>query len=87
MWFSLSRGDNENVRFSEAPASIKSSPGLGLPPVRPWWFIPFIMPFYAIWPMLRRLTNKFGWPGLVGWLMNQETLTEPLSAESLVPVE
>lgn len=40
-------------------------PGLGLPPVGPWWFIPFIMQFYAIWPMLRRLTNKFGWPGLV----------------------
>lgn len=35
-------------------------PGFGLPPVGPWWFIPFIMQFYAIWPMLRRLTNKFG---------------------------
>jgi Acyltransferase family len=33
--------------------------------VGPWWFIPFIMQFYAIWPMLRRLTNKFGWQGLV----------------------
>jgi peptidoglycan/LPS O-acetylase OafA/YrhL len=40
-------------------------PGLGLPIVGPWWFIPFIMQFYAIWPMLRRLTNKFGWQGLV----------------------
>ena len=40
-------------------------PGIGLPIVGPWWFIPFIMQFYAIWPMLRRLTNKFGWPGLV----------------------
>ncbi len=40
-------------------------PGLGLPPVGPWWFIPFIMQFYAIWPLLRRLTNKFGWPGLM----------------------
>lgn len=40
-------------------------PGLGLPPVGPWWFIPFIMQFYAIWPLLRTLTNKFGWPGLV----------------------
>jgi peptidoglycan/LPS O-acetylase OafA/YrhL len=40
-------------------------PGIGFPPVGPWWFIPFIMQFYAIWPLLRRLTNKFGWPGLV----------------------
>jgi hypothetical protein len=40
-------------------------PGLGLPPIGPWWFIPFIMQFYAIWLMLRRLTDKFGWPGLV----------------------
>lgn len=40
-------------------------PGLGLPPVGPWWFIPFIMQFYAIWPFLRRLTQRFGWPALV----------------------
>lgn len=40
-------------------------PGLGLPPVGPWWFIPFIMQFYVIWPILRNLTKKFGWPGLV----------------------
>ena len=40
-------------------------PGLRLPPIGPWWFIPFIIQFYAIWPILRRLTNKFGWQGLV----------------------
>jgi peptidoglycan/LPS O-acetylase OafA/YrhL len=40
-------------------------PGLGLPPVGPWWFIPFIMQFYAIWPLLRWLTRKFGWQGLL----------------------
>ena len=40
-------------------------PGLGLPPVGPWWFIPFIMQFYAMWLCLRYLTKKFGWPGLV----------------------
>jgi peptidoglycan/LPS O-acetylase OafA/YrhL len=40
-------------------------PGLGFPPVGPWWFIPFITQFYAIWPLLRKLTNKFGWQGLV----------------------
>lgn len=40
-------------------------PGSDLPVVGPWWFIPFIMQFYAIWPFLRRLTSKFGWQGLV----------------------
>ena len=40
-------------------------PGIDLPVVGPWWFIPFIMQFYAIWPLLRRLTRKFGWQGLV----------------------
>jgi peptidoglycan/LPS O-acetylase OafA/YrhL len=40
-------------------------PGMGLPPVGPWWFICFIMQFYAIWPLLRKLTVKFGWQGLV----------------------
>jgi peptidoglycan/LPS O-acetylase OafA/YrhL len=39
-------------------------PGYGLPPVGPWWFIPFIIQCYAIWPFLRRLTLRFGWPGL-----------------------
>jgi peptidoglycan/LPS O-acetylase OafA/YrhL len=37
----------------------------GLPPVGPWWFIPFIMQCYAIWPLLRKLTRRFGWPALV----------------------
>jgi len=40
-------------------------PGKVLPVVGPWWFIPFIMQFYAIWPLLRKLTKRFGWPGLV----------------------
>ena len=40
-------------------------PGLGLPPVGPWWFIPFILEFYAVFFVLRRLTKEFGWPGLV----------------------
>ena len=40
-------------------------PGIGLPPVGPWWFIPFILQFYAMWHFLRWLTNKIGWPGLV----------------------
>lgn len=40
-------------------------PGMGLPPIGPWWFIPFIIQFYVIWPLLRKLTAKFGWPALV----------------------
>jgi peptidoglycan/LPS O-acetylase OafA/YrhL len=40
-------------------------PGHDFPPVGPWWFIPFIIQFYAIWHLLRRLTIKFGWPGLL----------------------
>jgi peptidoglycan/LPS O-acetylase OafA/YrhL len=40
-------------------------PGYGLPPVGPWWFIPFIIQFYAIWFLLRKLTIKLGWPGLL----------------------
>jgi peptidoglycan/LPS O-acetylase OafA/YrhL len=40
-------------------------PGYLLPPVGPWWWIPFIIQFYAIWPLLRRLTIKFGWQGLL----------------------
>ena len=40
-------------------------PGVGLPPIGPWWFIPFTMQFYAIWPLLRKMTEKFGWHGLL----------------------
>lgn len=40
-------------------------PGLGLPPVGPWWFIAFILEFYALFFLLRRITKEFGWPGLV----------------------
>lgn len=35
--------------------------GFGLPPVGPWWFIPFTVQFYAMWPLLRKLTRRFGW--------------------------
>ena len=40
-------------------------PGMGLPPVGPWWFIPFIMQAYALFPILRSITRRFGWPALV----------------------
>jgi peptidoglycan/LPS O-acetylase OafA/YrhL len=39
-------------------------PGYFLAPIGPWWFMPFIVQFYAIWPLLRKLTMKFGWLGL-----------------------
>lgn len=39
-------------------------PGFGLPPIGPWWFIPFILQFYALFPLLRRFTTRFGWLGL-----------------------
>ncbi|MBS1805986.1 MAG: acyltransferase [Acidobacteria bacterium] len=40
-------------------------PGHGLPPVGPWWFIPFIMQAYALFPILRGVTRRLGWPALV----------------------
>ncbi|MGH7285732.1 MAG: acyltransferase family protein [Polyangiaceae bacterium] len=39
-------------------------PGHQLPPIGPWWFIPFIMESYAIWPVLRAITMRFGARGL-----------------------
>lgn len=36
-----------------------------LPPIGPWWFIPFIVQFYALWPLLRRFTMRFGPRGLL----------------------
>ncbi len=40
-------------------------PGLGLPPVGPWWFLPFIMQFYVLWPSLKRVAARFGAQGLI----------------------
>ena len=39
--------------------------GFGLPPVGPWWFLPFIMQFYCVWPALRRFGARFGVRGLI----------------------
>jgi len=33
-------------------------------PVGPWWFMPFIMQLYCLWPFLRRIVRRFGAPGL-----------------------
>ena len=62
-------------------------PGLGLPPVGPWWFIPFIMQLYAIWPILRWLTRKYGWQGLLAlsivcFLVT--SIANPVLAHSLI---
>ena len=40
-------------------------PGHDLPPVGPWWFLPFIMQFYLIWPWLAGLARRYGPTGLL----------------------
>jgi peptidoglycan/LPS O-acetylase OafA/YrhL len=40
-------------------------PGYGLPPVGPWWFLPFIIQFYCIWSLLGWFARRFGGAGLV----------------------
>lgn len=39
-------------------------PGIGLPPVGPWWFLPFIVQFYCIWPGLAAFSRRFNLAGL-----------------------
>ena len=36
-----------------------------LPPVGPWWFLPFIMQFYLVWPWLAELARRRGPTGLL----------------------
>lgn len=40
-------------------------PGYDLPPVGPWWYMPFVMQFYCLWPLLRRFSMRFGRRGLL----------------------
>lgn len=40
-------------------------PFYGLPPVGPWWFLPFIVQFYCLWPALARLIRRTGSVGLL----------------------
>jgi peptidoglycan/LPS O-acetylase OafA/YrhL len=47
-------------------AIINLVPGYGLPPVGPWWFLPFIVQFYCLWPALAGLSRRFGPAGLAG---------------------
>ncbi len=46
-------------------ALINLVPGYGLPPVGPWWFLPFIVQFYCLWPALAAFSRRFGAPGLL----------------------
>jgi peptidoglycan/LPS O-acetylase OafA/YrhL len=40
-------------------------PGYGLPPIGPWWFLPFIVQFYCLWPALAALSRRVGARGLL----------------------
>ncbi len=40
-------------------------PDYALPPVGPWWFIPFIFQFYLVFPLLHQFNSRFGVNGLL----------------------
>jgi len=63
-FFQLIRSTGVGILLTFAGVS-NLVPGQGLPVVGPWWFIPFILQFYAIWPFLRKMTKRFGWPGFL----------------------
>ena len=39
-------------------------PWHGQLPVGPWWYMPFIMQVYCLWPLLRKFARRFGMHGL-----------------------
>jgi len=39
-------------------------PHLGLPPVGPWWFLPFIIQFYCVWFLFAKFSQKIALKGL-----------------------
>jgi peptidoglycan/LPS O-acetylase OafA/YrhL len=41
-------------------------PGYGIPPIGPWWFIPFIVQVYFLWPAIRWIAVRTGMAGLLG---------------------
>jgi len=45
-------------------ALINWVPHLGLPPIGPWWFLPFIIQFYFLWPVFVRFSERFELKGL-----------------------
>jgi peptidoglycan/LPS O-acetylase OafA/YrhL len=46
-------------------ALIDLIPGYHLPPVGPWWFLPFIIQFYCIWGLLAAFSRRFRVIGLI----------------------
>jgi len=40
-------------------------PGEGITPVGPWWFLPFIMQFYLVFPAMLLIFRKYGVPSLL----------------------
>lgn len=44
-------------------------------PVGPWWFMPFIMQVYFLWPLLTRFARRFGPYGLCGLSIGALALT------------
>ena len=41
------------------------APGYGSAPVGPWWFLPFIVQFYCLWPAWAAFTRRTGAAGLL----------------------
>ncbi len=39
-------------------------PHYDLPPVGPWWFFVFIVQFYSLWPCMRWMVKRHGFPAL-----------------------
>lgn len=63
VWTYLQRQGNELLLTTLAVQNL--IPGLELPPVGPWWFLPFIVQFYCLWPALAAFSRRFGGLGLV----------------------
>lgn len=61
-------------------------PGYGLPPVGPWWFLPFILQFYCLWFVLAAFSQRYGVRGLlilsVACLAVTITFQSPLNQSS-----
>jgi peptidoglycan/LPS O-acetylase OafA/YrhL len=55
---------NAALEYALMPLGLSSLFGVTVP-VGPWWFIPFILQFYAIWPWMRSIESRFRWQGLV----------------------
>ncbi|HEX3570391.1 MAG TPA: acyltransferase [Acidobacteriaceae bacterium] len=77
VWMGPSRLANEVIpNVTATVLGVSTLVGFTLPPVGPWWFIPFIMQFYAIWLVLRWIGHRFGWKGLVALAAGCLVLTQ-----------